>query len=109
MNQNEAITVRIGRGNTNHPARIDNGHRVLVCGCPNTQNGHGNNACTTVAFGWSAVNCKRGASHRAAADQIVDASEASRGGKIVTSVTYADGRTVHAEGIVKTVREWLNA
>ncbi len=103
------ITVRIGRGNVNHPAHIVDGHKVLACGCPNTANGHGALAAQTVAFGWAAVNCKRGASHRAAAGQIVDASEASKGGKIVTSITYGDGRTVQADGIVKAAREWLNA
>ena len=107
MNQNEAITVRIGRGNTCHPARNDNGHRVLVCGCPNTSNGHGNNACSTVAFGWAAVTCKRGAEHLAAANRIADASEASVKGQIITTVTYGDGRTARIAGISKAVREWL--
>jgi hypothetical protein len=75
MNKHEAITVRIGRGNVNHPARIVDGYKVLACGCPNTANGHGALAAQTIAFGWAAVNCKRGDVFRQAAeDQATDAA-----------------------------------
>ena len=68
MNQNANISVRIGRGSVCHPARILDGVKVMACGCPNSANGHGANAMTTVAFGWSAVTCKRGEAHRQSAE-----------------------------------------
>ena len=58
MNESTQIGVlRIGRGAVLHPARKDRYGVTALCGCPNTQNGHGVNG--GQFFAGKSPTCKR--------------------------------------------------
>ena len=60
MNEQTQIgALRIGRGVVLHPARKNQHGVTALCGCPNTQNGFGNNA--GQFFPAVAPTCKRSA------------------------------------------------
>jgi aconitase A len=63
MDEQKKVTARVGGGKC-HKALLHtmpDGRVVLniICGCPNTVNGHAVNSARIVCEGWDKANCKR--------------------------------------------------